>query len=840
MQSFLQDLGFGVRLLRKTPGFTAIAILVLALGIGANASIFGLVNACLLRPLSGAQSGTLYGLFARGAHADDWREFSYPGYREIRERAPVFASLAAHALTLVGVRQGDETRKVMGSLVSSNYFDALGAPVLRGRGFSPGEERDPAAEVAVVSDAWAEAHGGVAEQLGASIVVNSRTLTIVGVTAPGFTGTTALVSPDVWMPLGLYDAMIGDMERRGVPRRLEDRANQALMLFGRLGPGISRASATARLDVLAADLRRASPSDSPDEALVLHELPRLVMSSAPQTDGVLAAPFAMLLAMAGIVLLVACLNLANMLLARGEARRKEIAVRLAIGGGRGRILRQLLTEALLLALAGGAAGVALAWGAQRALVSSIAPLLPFTMAYDARPDTRVLLATLAVCVLSTVLAALGPALRVTGGDVLPDLQQTAGVPRSRGRRGAWSPRHLLVVGQIALSLVLVSSALLFIQGARQAAATEPGFALAGGVVAELDASLAGYDEDRGRAAFGAVLERVRALPGVAAASPASIVPFGMVTNSRHVETPESRATSKGGPDPASRRAVFVLVGADYFRTLGLSLLRGREFDASEETRDAHRSVAIVDEPLARRLWPGQDPIGRTVLDVADDGKTAATYEVVGVAPGVRHNLFNAEPVAHLYVPTGARYQANLTLHVKAAAGGPGEAALLDSLRREIRAVDGALPIVQLRSLRAHRDASILLWAVRAVARLFTSLGVLALFLSVVGVYGLRAFLVAQRTREIGIRMALGATPGDVRRLVLGEGLTLLGWGLGIGLLLSALAARLLSSLLFQASAADPLVFTAAPLLLGAATLLACDLPARRATRIAPTVALRHD
>jgi len=835
VKSLGQDLRFALRLLRKSKGFTAVAVLVLALGIGANTAIFGLVNAFLLRPRAGQDEGVLYGLYSRDRlKPDGWRSFSYPNYRDIREANDVFQSLLAHNLTMVGVREGETTRRTMAGLVSANYFRALGVNITRGRTFLP-EEEDPGSDrpVAVVSHGFWQRHGGGADFLGTSVSVNGRALTVIGITPAGFTGTTALVSPEIWLPLGLYEATMIDTERAG--GRLQDRDHHTLMLVGRLRPGITPAAAEDRLATLARGLEQAFPAENENQALALHEIARMSVSTNPTDDRELNAPAVLLLAMAGVVLLIACLNLANMLLARGETRRREIAIRLAIGGGRGRVLRQLLTEALLLSFLGGAFGLVLAAGTTTAFMRGMAALLPFELSFDGRPDVRVLAATFAFAVLSTILAALGPALRLTRSDPSADLKEQIGQGRGVASRRLLSPRHLLVTAQVALSLVLVTAAGLFVQGARRAAEAEPGFRLDGGIVAELDPSLAGHDEAKGRQTYIALVERARALPGVEAASLASIVPFGMITRSLGVAALGQPLEGEGVPT-----AIYTAVGAGYFQALGLPVLRGRDFTPAEERNASGPRVALVDEPLAERLWPGKGALGETLQMRSGETEDAVTYEVVGVVPGIRHQMFDRTPRAHVYVPVGSHYQANLNLHVRAVSGRAGEAAVIDALRREVRALDPTLPVVELRTLRSHRDASLMLWAVRAGARIFSVFGLLALFLAVVGVYGVKSYLVAQRTREFGIRMALGAAPRDVRRLVLGEGLQLLAVGLGIGLLLSGLAARALSGLLFEVSATDPVTFTLAPLLLGLATLLACELPARRATRVMPMEALRHE
>ncbi|HEY5908375.1 MAG TPA: ABC transporter permease, partial [Vicinamibacteria bacterium] len=482
MFGILRDARHGFRLLRKAPGFSALAVLVLSLGIGANTAIFSLVNAFLLRPLSGTDAGVLYGLFSRDLNKPDgWRAFSWPNYKDIRDGNDVFASLLAHNLTMIGVREGDTTRRAMAGLVSANYFQALGVRIASGRPFLAAEEEAGSdVPVAIVSDGYARRRG---LRLGESVSVNGRALTVVGIAPAGFTGTTALLSPEVWLPLGLYDTTMMDMERAA--GHLSDRSHHTLMLVGRLRPGVTPQAAEERLATLSTGLQQAYPGENKDQVLELSPVARMAISTHPTDDSVLRAPAVLLLAMAGVVLLIACLNLANMLLARGEARRKEIAIRLAIGGGRARVLRQLLTEALLLSLLGGVMGLLLSRWGTAALMATITPFLPIEILFDGRPDVRVLGATLAFCVTSTLFFALGPALRLTGRDPLEDLKEHAGEARGAASRRFLSPRNLLVTAQVALSLVLVTAAGLFIQGARRAAESDPGFPLDGGLVLEL-------------------------------------------------------------------------------------------------------------------------------------------------------------------------------------------------------------------------------------------------------------------------------------------------------------------------------------------------------------------
>jgi predicted permease len=403
------------------------------------------------------------------------------------------------------------------------------------------------------------------------------------------------------------------------------------------------------------------------------------------------------------------------------------------------------------------------------------------------------------------------------------------------RHSLFSRRNLLVIGQISLSLTLLVAAGLFIKGALAAAQAEPGFSLDNGVIIELDPGLAGHNETRGREVYTTVLDRLGALPGVESVSMAATVPFGMVSHGRQVHRAED------SPDDKGTSAQYNAIGSDYFQTLGLGVLRGRAFNRGEAVNGSAPRVAIVDELLAQKLWPNQDPLGKRIHFGSSPGEQPAVMQVVGVVPGVRENLFREAPRPHVYLPFGQSYQSNMNVHVRLAPRGEqAEAAMLESLRREIRAIDERLPVLAFKTLRGHIEENIELWLVRTGARMFTSFGALALFLAVVGVYGVKAYTVSRRTREIGIRIALGATMRDALWLVMRDGLRLTGAGVALGLVLSLGTGRLLSSVLYEVSATDPLIFVVAPLVLALAAAAACYLPARRAARVDPIVALRHE
>ena len=839
MSTLLQDLRFGLRVLARRPGFTAVAVLVLAIGIGANTAVFSIVNALVLRPLPAEQlPGALVGLYGRDrARPDSYRSFSYPNYLDIREENRVFSSLLAEGIGLVGIAEGDSTRRAMAMAVSSNFFETLGEHLAVGRAFTPEEER-PRSEpmVAVVSDTFWRSRGADPGMLGSTVRVNGRDHTVVGITSRGFTGATVGLSPEVYVPLGAYELIVNDLFDEGTGHtRLDDRENHALVLVGRVRPGLTEEAATSQLDALARGLEEAYPAANKDQTLMVHRLRRVGISTTPGDDGNLAAVLGLLQAMSGIVLLVACLNLANMMLAHGSARRKEIGVRLALGAGRGHVVRQLLVEGLMLSLAGGAAGLLIAYGATRLLATSLSGAVTIAVDLDLAPDLRVLAATFAFAVAATLMFGLWPAWRLARTDIVQELKQQVG-ESARGRRRWLSMRDALVVGQVALSLALVTAAGLLVRSATDAARVDPGYEYHNGLVASVDPGLAGYEEAQGRQLYGRLLEDVRSLPGVRAASVASLIAYGEVSDSETLRRPGTTG------DQGKARGIANIVGSDYFAALGLPVLRGREFTRGEEMSAPGSRVALIDERMAKKLFPGEDPLGQQIVFVeADDTPKGPALEIVGIVPGLRHDLYDREPVAHVYTPFGQRYQSWMTLHVKHAGGGPeAEAALLRSVRAAIRGVDERLPVLWLRTLESHHEASLMLWLARLGARLFSVFGVLAMFLAAVGLYGVKAYLVSLRTREIGIRMALGASRQGVLWLMVRDSLILTGVGVAVGLGLAALVAAAVAGLVFRSSPFDPVVFAVAVGFIAVTAGFAAYLPARRVTRIEPFAALRDE
>jgi predicted permease len=860
----IQDLKFAFRQLFKAPGFTLAAATVLALGIGANTAVFSLVHTMFFAPPPYAKAQEVVQVFSQDKkNPKTYRGFSYPTYTDIRAQNTVFADVMAYNLAMIGLGQKGDTRRTFGAVVSSNYFSVLGVPLARGRAFLPEEETvGRNTPVAIVSYAYWQKHNLDSTVLGSELLINGHPFTIVGIAPRGFTGTLQIFSVEVWLPLSNYDRIANDFEQAN-KSAFGDRAGQQLIVIGRLKPGMTAATAKPALEGLAANLEKAFPVEQKDQTFTTTPISRFSVSTEPSGNGGLASIAPMLLGMAIVVLLVACLNLANMLLARGTARRKEIAIRLALGGSRFRIVRQLLTEGFVLALLGGVCGLVLGLWSSDLLVASLGKMLPLDIVWLAGPNLSLLAATFAFCVVGTLGFALGPALKLSKSAVVADLKEQAGEDVVR-RRWKFLPRNPLVVAQIAFSLALLTAAALFIRGAGKAAAVDTGLTPGASFLLETDASLAGYDQKRAQDLYRNLEERLASLPAVEHVSVSATVPFGMISLSRNVQ----RAGLQPAPDtkPATAAdglafsAAWNSVGADYFSTVGLRVVRGRTFNQAEATQPGGPMVAIVDEVLAKKLWPEGDALGQRIQYASDNAPRARsdsqnvgmtgdlsgatgkeTIEIVGIVPTTKQELFSKDPRGQIYLPFARGFQSNVSFIVRFRSLPAGaEASTADLLRRTVREVDPALPILSLKSFAQHLDSNFQLWVVRAGAAMFSVFGLLALGLAVVGLYGVKAYSVARRTREIGIRMALGAQPGMVLRMIMREGSIMLLSGIFLGLLLAAGTGKILSGLLYEVGALDPVAFTVAPLTLAIAALIATWLPARRATRISPMAALRME
>ena len=865
LEDLARDLRFAFRTLAKAPGFTIVAVITLALGIGANTAIFSIVREMVFSPRPYPDEAQVVQLYTQDRKVPSrFRQFSYPTYRDICEQNTAFSGLLAHSPIMVGVGENEGSRRAFAAIVSSNYFSTLGVSLAQGRAFLPEEEKPGSVvPVVIVSHLYWERTGSDPQLVGKTIRVNERPFTVVGITPKRFTGTMMLLGPEFYFPLGDFD-LLTNGPQADAKRSLERRDAYDFLIVGRLKPGLTMGAADAALDVLATNLEKTYPIEQKDQTFTTRALPRLSTSTSPSPEQSDLKIFSTLLfSMAGVVLLVACLNLANLLLARSLARRKEIAIRLALGGGRSRIIRLIMTEGLLLSLAGGAGGFLLGLTSSDLLASSLGAHMPVPMSFKGGTDPAVFVATLGFCVLATLFFALGPAIKLTGGNVLTDLKEQAGEDASPRRYG-WLPRNPLVVAQIALSLGLLTAAALFTRGALKAGSVETGFKADDTALVEVDASLGGYDRAHSLQFYRAAEDRLAALPGVQSASIASVVPFGVVAISRPVQRAGVRPSRDAHPATAADGLAFTArwssVGADYFTTMGLPLLRGRVFTKMEAETPSSPPVAIIDDVLARKLWPDSDALGQHIQwaqsdspsagggtgnaggvsnDLAKQADDAESLEIVGIVPATRWELFQSQIGGHVYVPFAQGFQSDVFFHVRTAGRVAGaDAALFAAIRREVRAAAPGVPLFSVRSFRQHLDSNVQLWMVRVGAATFSVFGGIALTLAAVGLYGIKAYAVARRRREIGLRMALGAEPDEVVRMILREGLVMTLSGVALGFLLALGVGRVFASMLYQVSPVDPVAFSVAPGVLIATALLACWLPARRAAKVDPMVTLR--
>ena len=832
LDDLVHDTRFAWRTLRHSPGFALTAIVTLALGIGVNIGMFSFVNGVLLRPLY-ANADEVVKLDLDPTTPDgESRDFSYPNYRDIQEgTTDIFASLAAYSIDFVGLDAGQGARSALAAAVTGNYFQVFSAPPARGRSFTAEEDR-PGADirVAIISYQLWEELGAGPDVLGRLVRINGEQFTVIGVAPQRFAGPN-IPGQEVWLPLGAYEIFSRDDEAR----TFGSRERHALSVIGRLRPGVSEERAEAAVATIGRRLEQAFPAVNAGYAIDLSNStgPRLFFMPGTGQGGPMTALALLLMLMPLTVLLVACLNLADLLLARGHVRRQELAVRSSLGGGRSRLVRQLLTEGLLLAVAGGAIGLWVSTWATKTLMASVRPLLPAAVSLpDVSVDWRVLVGTVAFSLGATLVFGAWPALALTGRAAAADLKQHTG---EEGRRpGGIRIGNVLVVGQIALSLMLLAAGGLFMMSVVRTTAADPGFRLDGGVIVEVDPGLAGYDEARGRQAHLALLDRLRAVPGVEAITIASEFALDGFADERDVAPAGIRdAESK------AVNATFTAVGPDYARVLGLPMLGGRDFTDAEMLPGSPERIAIIDDELAERLWPGEDALGR-LIQLRDDEESdpAPIVRVVGIIPAVSTARGNP-PSPHVYVPLGQHYESAMALQLRVA-DGASDRAMVANIARVARDVDERLPVISVATWRDHVDAGLDALLGRAAAGVFAAFGAIALLLAVLGVYGVKSYVVSRRTREFGIRIAIGAHPRGLLWQVLREGGRITAIGIGIGLVLAVGAGRFLQGILYGVNSIEPVVLVTAPLILLAASLLASYIPALRATRVNPTVALRTD
>ncbi len=813
LENFLREVRLAARALARTPTFTLFAVLTLALCIGANTAIFSLIKGFFLDPLPVREVERLAAVYATDSKNPGLLPISYLNYLDYRERKEIFAGLAVARPVGLNLGSGGVAEPFPAEVVSGNYFDVLGVRAALGRTFSPAEDRTPGAHpVAIVSHGlWQSRFGSDPSLVGRTIKLNGRDFTVVGIAPEGFTGLNRLRTNHLWVPIMMHRQVLPE----ALSERLASRGTLMLNAVGRLRPGLSETQAGSAVEVLARRLEREYPEENEGVGLALVPLTQATIRPEIRNTYVLAG--ALLMSVVGLLLLIGCASVANLLVARALSRQREIAVRSSLGAGSSRLVRQWLTEALLLALLGAGCGILVGVALRNFLWALRPPFLPSSL--DFSLDGRVLGFTLLVSLVTGLLFGLAPLPQLFRTDLVRSLRQVDEPGRGLGRGGL---RNLLVVAQVTVSLMALVGAGLFLKSLWKAQSADLGFDADRLLVVVLDVGMTGYDEARGRQFFDRLVERIEALPGVESASPAR----GLMLSGAGFR---SKVSGEGQAAAAEGELIRTdSVGSSYFRTLGIDLLRGREFSPADG--EGAPPVAIVNEALAQRLWPGRGATGQRLWrDQAE-----RPLEVVGVVRDTSHSSISGPPEPCLYLPLAQSYSSEIVLHVRAA-GDP--APLIASVRREVQALDRELPLLETETMSAIVDR--VLWAPRLGASLMVVFGGLALLLSAVGLYGVMAYSVRHRRREIGIRLALGARRAEVLRLVILRGMTLVGIGLALGLAGTLATVRLIANLLLDVSPTDAGVIGGAMLVLTAVALLASYLPARRAAALDPVSVIRE-
>jgi predicted permease len=829
-----QDVRYAARMLRRQPGFAAAVVLTLALGIGANTAIFSLVNATLFQRLPVPDRDRLV-YVNRG----DGGVFAYPGYTWLRDGNHVFDGFAAWGGIIASLNAGDAAELVAGHIVTGNFFDVLGIRARHGRLIAPADDVTPGAHpVVVISyDFWQARFAGRADIVGREIRLNGHTFTIVGVTPAGFPGPTIGNPRNLYVPMMMQAIMrpprAGYSGERN-PDLLNNRTNSWLFGVGRLKRGASVEQARAELGALATTFRQTLPGPPPREPITISVVP--VDEAAPDRRQQMQSVALLLGGVVGAVLLIGCANIANLLLSRAASRRRELAVRLAIGASRARIVRQLLTESVLLSLAGGAAGIGLAWAMAKGFEAAPPPPGALPLAIDFAIDQRVLLFSAALSLMAGIVFGLAPALKASRPSVVPALKDATSGDEDRPRK--LNTKQILVVAEVALSLLLLIAAGLFVRSLRSAQSIDPGIDATKLVSAPLNINLLRYTSVQGREFYRRVVERIEQVPGVESATIArvAVMTGGGRVLGLHIQGreggPDSPIRSEGGSVTTSARdAVNAnIVGPRYFKTLGIPVLLGRDFtDADAADRPL---VAIVNETLVRMHFADGNPIGRRV---SFDGQQGPWREIVGVVRNSKYGALREDDLAVAYLPLAQNHETGMTLYARALVP---PVSLIPLIRREIQALEPHLPVPDIRTMTQTIGTS--LYAARMGAWLLGVFGGLALLLAVVGIYGVLSFSISRRTREMGIRLALGADRRDVFLLVVRDGMLLVTIGIVIGLVGGLAGSRSLAGFLYGVSTSDPSTFAAMIVILTTVALLACIIPARRAMRVSPIVALRYE
>jgi predicted permease len=812
-----EDLTYAVRRLVKSPGFTLVAVLTLALGIGANTAIFSLVNAVLIRDLPVHASHELVEVYTSDSGGYAYSTSSYPDFMALRELTDVFNGVIGTRTTVARVDRDDRPSLAFGELISWDFFQVLGVPMALGRPFLPEEDVSPGANPVVILGyrSWVNDFGGDPEVLGRTVRLNGTPYTVVGVAPKAFTGTMPVLVTSFYTPLMMTNQLMG-----GTPEtdQLAQRGARSMFVKARLKPGVTADQANLALESLSRRLAEAYPESN--ENRVMSALPSGRVALHPYVDRLLKPVAGLLLVVVGLVLLIACANLAGFLLARAEERRKEVAIRLALGAGRGVLVRQLMVEATLLAFLGGAAGILLAsWTLQ--ILMAFQPPIPLPVDLDVSLDRTVLLFTGGVTLLASLAFGLLPALQATRTDVAPALKDEGG---GRGRPGRFNLRHGLVVLQVAFSFVLLIGAGLFVRSLQKAQIIDPGFYAGQGALLWPWMGLSGYDTpEETRAFYRQATERLLAYPSIEGVALADRIPLGAGIQTRGYLLPGVPSES-----PSGRHDIdLATVAPGYFEVMDVPILLGRSF-REEDLEDGR--VIVVSQAFVDRYYPGEDVVGRTI-----DPGSDTPLRIVGVAANTKVRTLGEAPRPYVYEVPGPARRLDMYFVIR---GRGSSQELLTAGRQILDELDPNLAFFEAKTMEEH--LALLLFPPRMAALLLSIFGGLALLLSAVGIYGVVSFAVARRTRELGIRMSLGATARDVVTLAVGGGMRLVLWGGTIGVVLAGGLTWAIAGYLFGIGSTDLVTFAAIPLILSGVALLAALIPARRAASLDPVQALRRE
>jgi predicted permease len=816
MDSLIKDIRYAVRGLVKRPGFVAIAVITLALGIGANTAIFSLVNTVVLRSLPVDRPNEIVSVAVRGKE-DSMSAFSYPNYKDFRDHNDVLSGLLVYRFVPLSLSRGGNNERIWGYEVSGNYFDVLNVKAIHGRTFLPEEDQTKNSHPVIVVgyDCWQRRFAGDPGLVGKDVLINNHQFRVIGIAPEGFKGTEFVYSPEIWVPASMMEWV------EPGATWIDNRNSKNFFAIGRLKSGVNARQAEASLNLLSQQLAKEYPDTNEGQSIKI-DAPGFIL---PDLRGAVVNFTWVLMAAVALVLLVTCTNLAGLMLARATDRRKEIAIRLAMGANRLRLIRQLLTESILIATAGGAVGVLLAVWIVKVLLA-LKPPIDFPLALDVNIDWRVLLFSLGVSVAAGVLFGFAPALQATRPNLVGALKDTA----AQGGAVKTKLRSVLVVAQISISLVVLISAGLVVRTLQQLQTMNPGFEPQNALTMSFDLGLQGYDEARGQQFYKQLTERLQSLPGVESAAVTSYMPLSINYNSNNIFV-EGKPAERGENVPL---AMTGTAGPAYFKTMGTPILQGREFTEVDQAKT--EPVAVVNEHFVRRLMPElktpAEAIGKRFSFRSASGPWV---QIVGVAKAGKYFNIAEEPRPFVWTPMTQDYNSSGILVVRTRGSSEG---LFGAVRGVVQSLDPNLPLFDVKTLTEHMKLA--LFPAKVAATVLGVFGLVALMLAAIGVYGITSYAVAQRTHEIGVRLALGAQLGDVLKLVLSHGLKLTIIGAALGLFGAFLVTRAITSVLYNVSATDPLTFGFVSVLLIGVALVASYVPARRATKVEPLIALRNE